>query len=34
MYGYQGENGGGWWDELEDFDWHVYTVDAVYKIDN
>ena len=32
MYGYQGGKGG--WDELGDWDWHTYTVDTMYKIDN
>ena len=22
------------WDELGDWDWHIYTTDAVYKTDN
>ena len=22
------------WDELRDWDWHIYTIDAGYKIDN
>ena len=29
-HGYQG----GWWDELGDWDWHIYTIDTMYKIDN
>ena len=32
QYGYQGE--GGWWDELGDWDWHIYTIDTMYKVDN
>ena len=24
----------GWWDELGDWDWHIYTLDTMYKIDN
>ena len=24
----------GGWDELGDWDWHVYTIDTMYKIDN
>ena len=36
MYGHQGGKavGGGWggWDELGDWDWHVYT--DVYKTDD
>ena len=28
--GYQG--GKGWWEELEDGDWQIYTTDAIYKI--
>ena len=36
-YGHQGGKVGGeggvwWWDELGDWDWHVYT--NIYKIDN
>ena len=31
-YRYQG--GKGCWDELEDWDWHIYTVDTMYKIDS
>ena len=27
----KGEKGG--WDELGDWDWHVYTIDTMYKID-
>ena len=30
-YGYHGGNGG---EELEDWDWHIYTIDTMYKIDN
>ena len=22
------------WDELGDLDWHIYTIDSIYKIDN
>ena len=22
------------WDELGDWDWHIYTIDTAYKIDN
>ena len=33
MYGYEGGKEGGW-DELGDWDWHIYTVDIMYKIDN
>ena len=22
------------WNELEDSDWHIYTIDSMYKIDN
>ena len=22
------------WDELGDWDWHIYTIDTMYKIDN
>ena len=25
---------GGAWDELGDWDWHIYTTDTMYKIDN
>ena len=25
---------GGAWDELGDWDWHIYTIDTMYKIDN
>ena len=34
MHGHQGGKvaGGWWWDELGDWDWHVYT--DVYKMDN
>ena len=32
MYGYQREKGE--WDELEDWGWHIYTIDTMYKIDN
>ena len=32
---YTDTNGeGGGWDELEHWDWHIYTIDTVYKIDN
>ena len=31
IYGYQGE--GGRWQELGDWDWHIYTIDTMYKID-
>ena len=24
----------GMWDELEDWDWHIYIIDTMYKIDN
>ena len=24
----------GRWDELGDWDWHIYTIDTMYKIDN
>ena len=27
-----GETGG--WDELGDWDWFIYTIDTMYKIDN
>ena len=30
--GYQGDREG--WDELEDWNWDTYTVDATYTIDN
>ena len=30
MDGYQGGEEG--LDELEDWDWHVYTIDTVYKV--
>ena len=26
--------GKGWWDELGDWDWRIYTTDTMYKIDN
>ena len=26
--------GRGEWDELGDWDWHIYTTDTTYKIDN
>ena len=29
--GCKGEEG---WDELGDQDWHIYTIDTMYKIDN
>ena len=29
---YQG--GKGMWDELGDWDWHIYAIDTMYKIDN
>ena len=35
MYGHQGVKAGGgvrWWNELGDWDWHIYT--NMYKIDN
>ena len=22
------------WEELEDWDWHIYSIDTMYKIDN
>ena len=25
---------GEWWEELGDWDWHIYTIDTMYKIDN
>ena len=25
---------GGWWDEFGDWEWHLYTIDTMYKIDN
>ena len=28
------KGGGGGWDELGDWDWHIYTIDTMYKIDN
>ena len=31
IYGYQEE--GGRWQELGDWDWHMYTIDTMYKID-
>ena len=31
-YGYQGGKAG--WDELGDWDRHIYTIDTMYKIDN
>ena len=31
-HGKQGE--GGRWDELGDWDWHIYTIDTMYKIGN
>ena len=30
MYEYQGKKGV--WDELGDWNWHVYTIDTMYKI--
>ena len=32
MYEYQGGKKG--WGELGDWDWHIYTVDTMYKIDS
>ena len=32
-YGHQGEKQGVW-DELDDWDQHIYTIDTMYKIDN
>ena len=32
MYRHQGD--GGAWDELEDWDWYIYTIDTMDKIDN
>ena len=35
MYGHQrGKQAMGWADELGDWDWHVCTVAAMYKLDN
>ena len=31
MYGYQGGKG---WEELGDWDGHIYVLDTMYKIDN
>ena len=31
-YGYQRGKGG--WEELGDWDWHINTIDTMYKIDN
>ena len=25
--------GGGWWDELGDWDWHICTTNTMYKLD-
>ena len=33
MYGHQSEDEGAS-DVLGDWDWHIYTIDTVYKIDN
>ena len=30
MYEYQGKKGV--WDELGDWNWHIYTIDTMYKI--
>ena len=30
-HGYQGGRG---WKEKGDWDWHIYTIDTMYKIDN
>ena len=32
MYGHQG--GEGEWEKLGDWDWHIYTIDTMYKIDS
>ena len=32
IYSYQGGKGG--WDKMGDWDWHIYTIDTMYKIDN
>ena len=29
-----GAGGKGGWDELGDWDWHIYTIDTLHKIDN
>ena len=36
IYVYQGGKRGGNWEgeELRGWDWHIYTIDTVYKIDN
>ena len=31
MYGYQG---GGGWEELGGWDWHIYIINTMYNIDN
>ena len=28
------KGGVGGWDELGDWNWHIYTIDSMYKIDN
>ena len=33
MYGYQAGKGVGW-EELGDWDWHIYIIDTVYKIED
>ena len=33
IYGYQRGNGWGW-DELGDWYWHLYIIDAMYRVDN
>ena len=32
MYGTKGKGLG--WEELEYWDWHIHTIDTMYKIDN
>ena len=31
MYGYQ--EGWGWWEQLGNWDWHIYTINTIYKVD-
>ena len=33
MYAHQGDKAGVGWDELGDWDWHVYTTDTICRID-
>ena len=28
------KDGEGGWEELRDWDWQIYTIDTMYKIDN